>query len=59
MSLVGLVVALEFFENLMFVFSAAHVMGGLDASPAEFVGAQAGYALGCLLAIVLQQRLSQ
>ena len=59
MTLLGLLVALEFFENVMFVFSSAHVMGGLAAAPAEFVGAQAAYAVGSLMAIVLQQRLVQ
>lgn len=59
MSLLGLITGLEFFENVMFVFGAAHVMGGLDAAPGEFVRVQAAYAVGSLLAIVLQQRLSQ
>lgn len=59
MSLLGLITGIKFFENVMFVFGAAHVMGGLDAAPGEFVRVQAAYAVGSLLAIVLQQRLSQ
>ena len=59
MSLLGLITGLEFFENVMFVFGAAHIMGGLDAAPGEFVRVQAAYAVGSLLAIVVQQRLSQ
>lgn len=57
--ILGLVAALEFFENAMFVFGASHIMGGIDAAPEEFVRAQAAYAVGSLLAIVLQQRLTQ
>ena len=59
MFLLGLVVALEFFENVMFVFGASYIMGGIDAAPEEFVRAQAAYAVGSLSMIVLQQRLSQ
>jgi len=55
MCLLGLITAVEFFENAMFVFGAAHIMGGLDATPAEFVRAQAAYAVGCLMAMVMQQ----
>jgi predicted MFS family arabinose efflux permease len=57
--LLGLIVALEFSENAMFVFGASHIMGGIDAAPEEFVRAQAAYAVGSMLSIVLQQRLSQ
>jgi len=57
--LLGLITALEFFENAMFVFGASHIMGGVDAAPEEFVRAQAAYAVGSLLAIVLQQRLTE
>lgn len=59
MTLLGLLTALEFFENTMFVFGAAHIMGGIDAAPEEFVRAQAAYAVGSLVAMVLQQRLAQ
>jgi MFS family permease len=59
MLLLGLVVSLEFFENVMFVFGASYIMGGIDAAPGEFVRAQAAYAVGNLVAVVLQQRLTQ
>jgi len=57
--LLGLIVALEFSENAMFVFGASYIMGGVDAAPEEFVRAQAAYAVGSMISIVLQQRLSQ
>ncbi|HEY0202321.1 MAG TPA: MFS transporter, partial [Burkholderiaceae bacterium] len=59
MNLLGLLTAVEFFENVMFIFGAAHIMGGVDAAPEEFVHAQAAYAVGSLMAMVLQQRLAR
>ena len=56
--LLGLITALEFFENAMFVFGASYIMGGIDAAPEEFVRVQAAYAVGSLTTIVLQQRLT-
>ncbi|MDR0458456.1 MAG: MFS transporter, partial [Burkholderiaceae bacterium] len=56
--LLGLLVGLEFFENGMFIFGANYIMGGVDAAPEEFVRAQASYAVGSLITIVLQQRLT-
>jgi MFS family permease len=59
MFLLGLVTAVEFFENAMFVFGASHIMGGIDAAPEEFVRVQAAYTVGSLVAMVLQQRMAQ
>jgi MFS family permease len=59
MALLGLLVGVEFFENGMFVFAASHVVGGVDAAPREFAQVQAAYAVGSLLMIVLQQKLSR
>lgn len=59
MSLLGLVTAVEFFENLMFVFGSTHIMGGLDAEPREFVQVQAAYAVGSMLMMLAQQRLAR
>ncbi|XAH25058.1 MFS transporter [Xylophilus sp. GW821-FHT01B05] len=59
MQLLGLVTAVEFFENLMFVFGSAHIMGGLDAAPREFVRVQAAYAVGSMLMMLAQQRLAR
>jgi|GEM_PF-616171 len=57
--LLGLVTAVEFFENTIFVFGANYIMGGIDAAPEEFVRAQAAYTIGALVAMVMQQRMSQ
>ncbi|SCK05772.1 MFS transporter [Vogesella sp. LIG4] len=59
MLLLGLITAVEFFENAMFVFAASHVMGGIDASPREFALVQAAYAVGSMLMIVKQQWLTR
>ncbi|BCL75449.1 MFS transporter [Jeongeupia sp. HS-3] len=55
MALLGLITGVEFLENLMFVFAASHIMGGIGAAPREFAQAQAAYAIGSLLMIVKQQ----
>lgn len=59
MLLLGLIVGTEFLENGMFVFAASHIMGGIDAAPAEFAQVLAAYAIGSLLMIVSQQWLSR
>ncbi|WP_432720307.1 MFS transporter [Jeongeupia wiesaeckerbachi] len=55
MALLGLITGVEFLENVMFVFAASHIMGGVGAAPREFAQAQAAYAIGSLLMIVKQQ----
>ncbi|MBM3115625.1 MFS transporter [Jeongeupia naejangsanensis] len=55
MALLGLITGVEFLENVMFVFAASHIMGGIGAAPREFAQAQAAYAVGSLLMIVKQQ----
>jgi predicted MFS family arabinose efflux permease len=57
MYLLGLVAGVEFFEAAMFVFGATYIMGGVDAEPQEFVHAQATYAVGAMIGLLLQQRL--
>lgn len=59
MFLLGLLTALEFFENAMFVFGASHIMGGISAAPREFAQIQAAYAVGSMLMIVNQQWLTR
>lgn len=59
MLLLGLLTAVEFFENAMFVFGASHVMRGIGATPREFALVQAAYAIGSMLMIVKQQWLTR
>lgn len=59
MILLALIVSVEFFENVMFVFSANHVMGGVGADPRSFALVQSTYAVGSLLMIVKQQWFAQ
>lgn len=59
MMLLALIVSVEFFENVMFLFSASHVMGGIGADPRSFALVQSTYAVGSLLMIVKQQWLAQ
>ncbi|WP_236822563.1 MFS transporter [Andreprevotia sp. IGB-42] len=59
MALLGLITAVEFFENTMFVFAASHIVGGISAAPREFAQVQAAYAIGSMLMIVKQQWLSR
>ncbi|QHI97012.1 MFS transporter [Xylophilus rhododendri] len=59
MLLLGLLVGLEFLENGMFVFAASYIVGGVHAAPREFAQAQAAYAIGSMVMIVLQQWLSR
>lgn len=59
MALLGLLVGLEFLENGMFVFAASYIVGGVDAGPREFAQAQAAYAIGSMVMIVMQQWLSR
>jgi len=58
MVLLGLIVAVEFFENIVFVFSASHIMGGIDADQRSFAQVQSAYAIGSMLMIVKQQWLA-
>ncbi|OWT60134.1 MFS transporter [Candidimonas nitroreducens] len=55
----ALAVSVEFLENIMFVFSAGHIMGGIDADPRGFALAQSAYAIGSMLMIVKQQWLAR
>ncbi|MEO6986211.1 MAG: MFS transporter [Paralcaligenes sp.] len=59
MVLLALAVSVEFLENIMFVFSASHIMGGVDADPRGFALAQSAYAIGSMLMIVKQQWLAR
>lgn len=59
MHLLGLLTAVEFFENVMFVFASSHILGGVEGAPHDLVAIQASYAAGSLLMIVQQQWLSQ
>src|SRR5205823_5009372 len=59
MLLLGGLIGLEFLENGMFVFAASYIVGGVDAAPREFAQAQASYAVGSMLMIVVQQSLSR
>ncbi|NML48660.1 multidrug efflux MFS transporter [Ramlibacter sp. G-1-2-2] len=59
MNLLGLAVGVEFFENLMFVFAAGHILGGVEGAPHDLVAIQGSYAAGSLLMIVQQQWLSR
>ncbi|MFT4173657.1 MAG: MFS transporter [Rhodocyclaceae bacterium] len=58
MALLALMTGVEFLENLMYVFSATHIMGGIGASPREFALTQAAYAIGSMTMIVKQQWLA-
>jgi len=59
MALLALATAVEFFENIMFVFASSHIIGGIDADPRSFALVQAGYAIGSMLMILKQQWLAQ
>ncbi len=59
MALLALAVSVEFLENIMFVFSASHIMGGVQADPRGFALAQSAYAIGSMLMIVKQQWLAR
>lgn len=59
MGLLALMVALEFFENIMFVFAANHIVGGVGGGPRAFARLQAAYACGSLMMIVGQQWLAR
>ncbi len=59
MALLSLIVSIEFFENIVFVFSAQHVMGGIEADPRGFALVQGAYAFGSMLMIVKQQWLAR
>jgi predicted MFS family arabinose efflux permease len=59
MILLSLIVSVEFLENIMFVFSASHIMGGVDADPRSFALVQSAYAVGSMLMIVKQQWLAR
>ncbi len=59
MLLLSLIVSIEFFENIVFVFSAQHIMGGIEADPRGFAIVQGAYAVGSMLMIVKQQWLAR
>jgi len=59
MLLLPLLVGTEFLESGMFVFSASHIAGGIDAAPREFASVLAAYAIGSMTMIALQQWLSR
>ena len=54
MVLLALVTAIDFFENGLFVFSASHIQGGIDAGPQEFVQVIVAYACASMLVILNQ-----
>ena len=55
MLLIGLLTALDFFENSTFLFAASPIMGGIHADPREFAHSLSAYAIGSMLMIVVQQ----
>lgn len=59
MLLLPFIVGVEFMENGMFVFSASHIAGGIDAAPREFAHTLAAYGIGSALMIVMQQWLAR
>ncbi len=59
MILIGLITAVEFLESQMFVFSASHIMGGVDAGPYEFAQVQTAYAVGIMIMVVMQNWFSR
>ena len=54
MALLALVTAIDFFENGLFVFSASHIQGGIDAGPQEFVQVIVAFACASMLVILNQ-----
>ncbi|MBO4122448.1 MFS transporter [Cupriavidus gilardii] len=54
MLLLALATAVEFLENIMFVFAASHIVGGIDGDPRSFALVQAAYAVGSMLTILKQ-----
>lgn len=59
MLLLALATAVEFLENIMFVFAASHIVGGIDGDPRSFALVQAAYAVGSMLTILKQPWLAQ
>jgi len=59
MMMLALATGVEFLENIMFVFASSHIVGGIDADPRSFALVQAGYAVGSMLMILMQQWLSR
>ncbi|AOY95248.1 MFS transporter [Cupriavidus sp. USMAA2-4] len=59
MMLLALATAVEFLENIMFVFASSHIVGGVDADPRGFALVQGGYAVGGMLMILKQQWLAR
>jgi MFS family permease/DNA-binding transcriptional MerR regulator len=51
---IGLVTAIDYFDNALFAFFASYIAGGVNASPDELVWASSAYALGAVLGILHQ-----
>ncbi len=51
---IGLVTAIDYFDNALFAFFANYIAGGVNASPDELVWASSAYALGAVLGILHQ-----
>jgi MFS family permease len=51
---IGLVTAIDYFDNALFAFFASYIAGGVSASPDELVWASSAYALGAVLGILQQ-----
>jgi MFS family permease len=51
---IGLVTAIDYFDNALFAFFASYIAGGVNASPDELVWASSAYALGAVLGILQQ-----
>ncbi len=51
---IGLVTAVDYFDNALFAFFASYIAGGVNASPDELVWASSAYALGAVLGILQQ-----
>ncbi len=49
---IGLVTAIDYFDNALFAFFASYIAGGVNASPDELVWASSAYALGAVLGIL-------
>ena len=52
---IGLVTAIDYFDNALFAFFASYIAGGVNASPDELVWASSAYALGAVLGILQQE----
>jgi MFS family permease len=51
---IGIVTAIDYFDNALFAFFASYIAGGVSASADELVWASSAYALGAVLGILNQ-----